>query len=158
MESTGTCILGPTCPAGSFLNATLQTCRTCKAECTTCTSASVCTNCQIGFSLTGSNCVQNCGNSVRQPGEECDDGNAISGDGCSSNCKIENGYLCSLSSPDLCRCDPVLSNSEWIDHWGAIRLTFEKQLYYNTNLGAKSSNPFSFCSQIIDPATLALLG
>ena len=27
-------------------------------------------------------------------GEECDDGNQISGDGCSSSCKVEDGYTC----------------------------------------------------------------
>jgi len=30
-----------------------------------------------------------CGNGVLEAGEECDDGNLISGDGCSSTCKIE---------------------------------------------------------------------
>ena len=30
-----------------------------------------------------------CGNNILEPGEECDDGNRISGDGCSSACRIE---------------------------------------------------------------------
>ena len=30
-----------------------------------------------------------CGNGALEPGEECDDGNIVSGDGCSSNCRIE---------------------------------------------------------------------
>lgn len=29
--------------------------------------------------------------------EECDDGNAVGGDGCSGECKIEPGYMCALS-------------------------------------------------------------
>lgn len=35
----------------------------------------------------------------------CDDGNAISGDGCSKDCSIENGYTCtggSNNSKDKC--------------------------------------------------------
>ncbi|MBI5742197.1 MAG: DUF4215 domain-containing protein [Nitrospirae bacterium] len=37
------------------------------------------------------NCIPGavCGNSVIEPGEECDDGNAIDGDGCSSSCGNE---------------------------------------------------------------------
>eukprot|EP01097_Dermamoeba_algensis_P011993 TRINITY_DN951_c0_g1_i1.p1 TRINITY_DN951_c0_g1~~TRINITY_DN951_c0_g1_i1.p1 ORF type:complete len:209 (+),score=64.78 TRINITY_DN951_c0_g1_i1:393-1019(+) len=27
-------------------------------------------------------------------GETCDDGNLVSGDGCNSQCKVENGYIC----------------------------------------------------------------
>lgn len=36
---------------------------------------------------------------------ECDDGNNNNGDGCSSDCKIEEGYTCrggSPSNPDNC--------------------------------------------------------
>jgi fibro-slime domain-containing protein len=35
-----------------------------------------------------------CGDGVIEAGEECDDGNAASGDGCSSTCQIETGYTC----------------------------------------------------------------
>jgi cysteine-rich repeat protein len=35
--------------------------------------------------------------------EECDDGNLINGDGCSLNCKVERGYYCVYSKPDICR-------------------------------------------------------
>jgi cysteine-rich repeat protein len=31
----------------------------------------------------------NCGNHMVDPGEECDDGNSVSGDGCSASCRIE---------------------------------------------------------------------
>ena len=30
-----------------------------------------------------------CGNSIKEKGEECDDGNTVNGDGCSSECKVE---------------------------------------------------------------------
>jgi cysteine-rich repeat protein len=35
-----------------------------------------------------------CGNAKLEPGEGCDDGNNVDGDGCSSTCKIENGLAC----------------------------------------------------------------
>lgn len=40
-----------------------------------------------------------CGNSVLDGGEQCDDGNAVSGDGCSDSCQIENGYECTDPIP-----------------------------------------------------------
>ena len=38
--------------------------------------------------------AQTCGDSLLAAGENCDDGNAISGDGCSSQCLAESGYTC----------------------------------------------------------------
>ncbi len=36
-----------------------------------------------------------CGDAVRSPGELCDDGNTVSGDGCRADCRqIEPGYVC----------------------------------------------------------------
>lgn len=34
--------------------------------------------------------------------EECDDSNAINGDGCSSECKVEGGWVCDNGSPTIC--------------------------------------------------------
>ncbi len=36
----------------------------------------------------------NCGNGVLDPGEKCDDGNMVGGDGCTPICQIENGWIC----------------------------------------------------------------
>lgn len=48
-------------------------------------------------------CVQAgiCGNSALESGEGCDDANRISGDGCSSTCKVEMGALCNTQAPGL---------------------------------------------------------
>ena len=35
-----------------------------------------------------------CGNSVLDPGEQCDDGNSSNGDGCSDTCQVESGWTC----------------------------------------------------------------
>lgn len=42
----------------------------------------------------GFNPNEDCGNSVVDDGETCDDGNEAGGDGCSASCAIECGYLC----------------------------------------------------------------
>jgi cysteine-rich repeat protein len=39
----------------------------------------------------------NCGNGVVDPGEQCDDGNTVSGDGCSQTCRVE---VCGNGIPD----------------------------------------------------------
>ena len=39
-------------------------------------------------------CPSVCGNGALEPGEECDDGNLINGDGCNSNCSVEANYRC----------------------------------------------------------------
>ena len=41
--------------------------------------------------------LYDCGNGQNEPGEECDDGNTASGDGCDGNCRFENGS-------DTCTC------------------------------------------------------
>ena len=37
-----------------------------------------------------------CGDGMQAPEEECDDSNTAAGDGCSSSCTIETGYVCQL--------------------------------------------------------------
>jgi len=39
-------------------------------------------------------CTATCGDGNLDPGEDCDDGNLIDLDGCSSKCKIEGGFAC----------------------------------------------------------------
>jgi cysteine-rich repeat protein len=47
-------------------------------------------------------CAPNlCGNGLIDVGEECDDGNMESVDGCSSSCVVEKGYICERFSPLL---------------------------------------------------------
>lgn len=40
-----------------------------------------------------------CGNGQVEPGEMCDDGNAVAGDGCSASCQVEAGWSCTGSAP-----------------------------------------------------------
>jgi fibro-slime domain-containing protein len=43
-------------------------------------------------------CSTTCGDGNIDPGEECDDGNGLDGDGCSSACKEESGFACSTAT------------------------------------------------------------
>ncbi|KNC47314.1 uncharacterized protein AMSG_11783 [Thecamonas trahens ATCC 50062] len=52
-----------------------------------------------------------CGDGTWVPDvEECDDGNTMSGDGCSSACKLEHGYACNHSS-----CRPIVCGDSIVD-------------------------------------------
>jgi fibro-slime domain-containing protein len=44
----------------------------------------------------GGACTSTCGDGIllKSAGEQCDDGNTVNGDGCSSTCQIEPGYTC----------------------------------------------------------------
>jgi len=42
-----------------------------------------------------------CGNGVQDGGEQCDDDNDVSGDGCSHTCQIEAGFHCT-DMPSQC--------------------------------------------------------
>ena len=48
------------------------------------------------LTFTADDCRIPCGDGIRHivAGEECDDGNIINGDGCTSDCRIETGYTC----------------------------------------------------------------
>jgi cysteine-rich repeat protein len=45
-----------------------------------------------------------CGNNVKDRGEQCDDGNTESGDGCNSECQVEEGWECSQTRTAEYRC------------------------------------------------------
>jgi cysteine-rich repeat protein len=47
-----------------------------------------------------------CGDGTIDPGEQCDDGNTISGDGCSAQCQIESCFTC-VSQPSVCSPAPA---------------------------------------------------
>ena len=45
-----------------------------------------------------------CGNGIIEAGEQCDDGDTVSGDGCSATCQVEPGWTC-VGEPSVCsRC------------------------------------------------------
>ncbi|HJX63436.1 MAG TPA: pectin acetylesterase-family hydrolase [Polyangia bacterium] len=48
-----------------------------------------------------------CGNGVVEAGEDCDDGNTNSGDGCSSTCNSESGWNCATPDGGKSTCTPI---------------------------------------------------
>jgi len=57
--------------------------------------------CSTGFECNSTGqCVPLCGNSIINTGEGCDDGNTASGDGCSSTCVVEGGWICTGQPSD----------------------------------------------------------
>lgn len=53
------------------------------------------------FVVLSNSTAEMCGDGIIQGGEECDDENAASNDGCSSSCRVENIYNCS-GEPSVC--------------------------------------------------------
>jgi cysteine-rich repeat protein len=45
------------------------------------------------YVLTAKLTAPSCGDSIVQVGEQCDDGNTVSGDGCSATCQLEGNYI-----------------------------------------------------------------
>jgi cysteine-rich repeat protein len=52
-----------------------------------------------GVTAVPSTCDNSCGNSEPDGTEECDDGNNDDGDGCSADCSVEEGWLCTDAVP-----------------------------------------------------------
>jgi cysteine-rich repeat protein len=70
----------------------------------------------------GSESLASCGDGVVGTGEACDDGNIVSGDGCSGTCTIETGYTCS-GMPSSCHTtcgDGIVAGSEGCDDGNTV--------------------------------------
>lgn len=57
--------------------------------------------------------------------EGCDDGNNVSGDGCSSTCKVESGWICTWAknngkSTCVPKCGNGIIDDDYIDDFGNI--------------------------------------
>jgi len=70
---------------------------------------------ECGYTCTGGEerssadtCSATCGDGVRSHyAEECDDGNLVDGDGCSSGCEVEEGWTCVGGWCETGTCSPV---------------------------------------------------
>jgi fibro-slime domain-containing protein len=87
-------------PNGLFTGSPDATKRGCSK---TCTAEPACRS-GTGMMTTRA-CDTSCGNGNIEPGEDCDDGNTVNGDGCSSTCKVEGGFTCTMMmKPDTVAC------------------------------------------------------
>ena len=116
------------CDVGYKVNTTSNLCivQPCTVvNCDTCVGAltAVCESCYSGFSVgpSGATCSAFCGNKAMDSSESCDDGNSVSGDGCSSSCQIESGFSCynqvlnSTNTYSACfYTTPITFTSVWI--------------------------------------------
>eukprot|EP01116_Phalansterium_solitarium_P004652 TRINITY_DN156_c0_g1_i3.p1 TRINITY_DN156_c0_g1~~TRINITY_DN156_c0_g1_i3.p1 ORF type:complete len:2233 (+),score=811.24 TRINITY_DN156_c0_g1_i3:424-7122(+) len=58
-------------------------------------------NCNPGYG--GPTCGQSiCGDGLVVGNETCDDGNTVSGDGCSATCQLESNWNCTKTAPTVC--------------------------------------------------------
>jgi cysteine-rich repeat protein len=69
--------------------------------------------CQGGSSTGPDTCTETCGDgrNYHSFANECDDGNTVDGDGCSSSCTVETGWTCiggNMARPDVCYVNPTL--------------------------------------------------
>jgi len=75
-------------------------------------NGTICETCSVGYYSEKGKCkgiiqynhVEICGDGLNLGQNECDDGNKVDGDGCSSDCRIEYGFECKSypNSPDIC--------------------------------------------------------
>jgi cysteine-rich repeat protein len=79
-----------------------------------------------------------CGNSILDPGEQCDDGNATPGDGCSETCQVESGYQCTAPvPPDLTNLvqDPGFEGGPGGGAWEEFSFNFGTPICDETECG-----------------------
>ncbi|CAK62555.1 unnamed protein product (macronuclear) [Paramecium tetraurelia] len=96
------------CNDGYYLNGNNE-CQQCSQSCLTCiTSQDNCVQCrftledktckmceqEFGFQIKDDKCTAICGDNILVDIEQCDDGNIIDGDGCNSQCQVEEGFIC----------------------------------------------------------------
>lgn len=89
-----------TCPIGTYWDGQQLRCLPCLSGCASCVDCYSCSSCALGFYFKQgeSLCSEVCGDGKKFV-LACDDGNNINGDGCSSTCQVEPGYVCSGGSP-----------------------------------------------------------
>ena len=103
-----------------------------------------------------STCVEICGDGFNYGFVQCDDGNLINGDGCSSKCTIEQGWACTPGNKYTASVcwniqNPVPSIA-LVNSDNQIYIQFSKQVYLQNTLNSSNlqvsvsgpSAPYSF--------------
>ena len=87
-----------------------------------------------------------CGDGERAGDEGCDDGNSVSGDGCSATCTVECGFTCMGDTPtsgDVCRIENILVQ---------YVLSLRVHTIHSACIQHTTANKFHHSIQIIDYA------
>ncbi|CAD8077791.1 unnamed protein product [Paramecium sonneborni] len=139
------CLLGDCqqCIDGYYLDNDFS-CKICSAHCKTCIqSENKCVECKFqtdkkecitciasaGYTIIDNECVTICGDGIRTTQEQCDDGNSDNGDGCSSYCTVEDGYICNQICIKIDYVDIILTPSKFDQIYSSsriIQLTFDQ--------------------------------
>eukprot|EP00347_Sterkiella_histriomuscorum_P023362 403334932 len=153
-----TCVY-PVCSTNQYQNETTKTCIDCDESCQTCTGMSPynCTLCQVGYIKFYDNpkskksgyckncdliqgysgidqngeCIEICGDKINYGQTECDDGNTISGDGCSELCKIEKDFACNTTGTCLYTKKPTPFIKS-ISKSNVITISFDEEVKYSS--------------------------
>ena len=134
-------------------------CIICPEKCNSCNSTH-CLECEDPYKPVGTECGEDClpgmtrgannkcaeicGDGVRR-NDECDDGNNRDGDGCSSQCKIEDEWRCSGGgkySTDTCIKIPMVKISQDKELPSVVLLKFNKPMNITTDLNLLISLSF----------------
>ncbi|KAL4446915.1 hypothetical protein ABPG74_014887 [Tetrahymena malaccensis] len=128
------------CQDGKYADQILLQCLPCDPSCATCfgPNSYSCNTCNATYYKVGSyQCVKSkCGDGILTvETEQCDDGNNLNNDGCSSTCQIEPGWKCCIAN------DPNPSN------WMCSSYNSQTQGNYNQllNLIYYKSKCFTVC-------------
>ena len=83
-------------------------------------------------------CIEICGDGIDLGTYQCDDGNNYSGDGCSGDCKVEEGYSCTGGSemmPDVCiDIRRPKASIAYISNKFEVKIQFDKAVSNNNEL------------------------
>ncbi|EAR88755.3 proprotein convertase-like protein (macronuclear) [Tetrahymena thermophila SB210] len=118
---SGQCFKIQQCQSGNYFDEYQSKCVKCMDYCKQCHTKSQCKQCEDGYVLenglcksrckTGfkwsenNQCEEICGDGLLFKKSGCDDGNNLNGDGCNSNCEVEENYECVRETeytPDKC--------------------------------------------------------
>eukprot|EP00826_Nyctotherus_ovalis_P051747 TRINITY_DN6483_c0_g1_i1.p2 TRINITY_DN6483_c0_g1~~TRINITY_DN6483_c0_g1_i1.p2 ORF type:complete len:394 (-),score=112.85 TRINITY_DN6483_c0_g1_i1:889-2070(-) len=88
--------------------------------------------CQGNFLLSS---VEVCGDGINLGLNECDDGNKLNGDGCSSECKVEEGFTCSRKKglPDTCVDHRIPQATLTVEKGNILVIDFDKVMESSVN-------------------------
>ena len=130
---------GCTGPNGLFNGDGTGCSKTCTAE----------PKCRDSSGKTGA-CATSCGNGNIEPGEDCDDGNQVSGDGCSSSCKKENGFTCmTKQNEDAQDCTQGINQGE-----KCLELPVKYRDFKNESVSGGHPDFFFYGASIPNPITV----
>lgn len=128
---SGYCNLDLGCTSISVINTT-ATCTACDKTLLLTLAANFTCICIAGTTTNpNQTCSRNCGDNYVLSVQGCDDGNLISGDGCSSTCLVETNWRCvgTFGQGSTCKID-VITNLQYV---GVQRITYENaaKLYFS---------------------------